>query len=218
MQNPFARTFLKGLVAVLPVAITIYAVIWMAVSAERAMKALVQGVLPDEYDQYYIPGLGVVLGVVLIFFIGVLLNAYLTAKLFELLEKILDRIPLVKSLYGSVKDLLGFFMSGDKTSDSQVVMVRIGGSDQRILGLMTRTDFSDLPKGVGDESKVAVYLPMSYQLGGFTVMVPREDVETIDMSTEDALRFAVTAGMASGKADSEKATTKVRREEEGHEA
>lgn len=203
-MNFVTRTFLKGLAAVLPIAITVYFVVWLAVGAERGMRAMIQGILPDEYDKYYVPGVGVIVGVVIIFVIGVLLNAWLTARLFEIAERILDRIPLVKSLYGSVKDLLGFFMGGDKKADSQVVMVDVGGTGQRILGLMTRTDFTDVPDGIGGNDQVAVYLPMSYQLGGFTVMVSRDAIETIDMTTEDALRFAVTAGMASSATDMKK--------------
>jgi uncharacterized membrane protein len=65
----------------------------------------------------------------------------------------------------------------------------------RLLGFITRSDFSDLPPGVGKEGEVAVYLPMSYQVGGYTILVPRSRVTAVDMSREEALRFLLTAGI-----------------------
>ncbi len=190
-MQAITRTFLKGLAAVLPITITIYAVVWLVRSAEEALK----GLLPGDV---YFRGLGILVGLALVYLIGLLLNMWIAAALMRLIDRLLEHIPLVKSLYGSVKDLLGFFMGGDKQATSQVVMVTLGDDRTRLLGLMTRDNFADLPAGIGTEQEVAVYLPMSYQLGGFTVMVPRESVQEIDMSTEQALRFAVTAGMTAG--------------------
>jgi uncharacterized membrane protein len=201
-MTTITRTFLKGLAALLPVTITIYAVVWMATSAEKAMKVFI----PDEY---YTPGMGVAAGVVIVFAVGVLLQAWLIDKLFQVFEKMLERIPLIKSLYGSVKDLLSFFMADEKKEANKVVMVAMKNDpEMRLLGLLTRENFSDVPKGIGGDDDVAVYLPMSYQLGGFTVMIPRSRIEQIDMTTEQALRFAVTAGMTAGEAKSPAETVK----------
>jgi uncharacterized membrane protein len=65
-----------------------------------------------------------------------------------------------------------------------------------VLGFVTREDFGTMPVGLGGPDVVAVYLPMSYQIGGYTVLLPRRLVEPVDMSVEDALRFTVTAGMS----------------------
>jgi len=192
-MNKVISIFLKGLAALLPITITIYAIYWLAVSAEMAMKFLV----PSEH---YSPPMGVLTGLVIVFVVGLLLNAWIARRLFRLFEQLLEHIPMIKSLYGSVKDLLGFFMGSDRGAANQVVMVTLGEpgtpAAPRLLGLLTRDDFADLPDGVGDSDTVAVYLPMSYQLGGFTVMVPRSTVQPIAMTTEQALRFAVTAGMS----------------------
>ena len=66
-------------------------------------------------------------------------------------------------------------------------MVTIGDDQTSLMGLMTRDDFSDLPEGIGDDETVAVYLPMSYQLGGFTVMVPKSKVRPVDMKVDQAM-------------------------------
>jgi uncharacterized membrane protein len=192
-MTPITRTFLKGLAALLPLTITVYAVVWMAISAERAMRVFIP-------DRFYVPGMGVVAGVVIVFAVGVLLQAWLIDKLFAAFEKLLERIPLIKSLYGSIKDLLSFFMADEKKAANNVVMVAMKHDpEMRLLGLLTRENFSDVPEGIGGEDDVAVYLPMSYQLGGFTVMIPRSRIQPIDMTTEQALRFAVTAGMTAGE-------------------
>jgi uncharacterized membrane protein len=79
----------------------------------------------------------------------------------------------------------------------QVVAVTLPGTSWRLLGFVTRAEFTDLPAGIGTASEVAVYLPMSYQVGGYTVIVPREAVRAIEMSREEAMKFILTAGLKS---------------------
>ena len=187
------RMFLKGLAAVLPITVTLYVLYWLGSTAEsllgRGLKMLIPGSL-------YWPGMGVAAGLVLVFVIGVLMKAWLFRKVFRWGERLVERIPLVKALYGSVRDLMGFFSGSDKKAMRKAVMVTAGNPSLRLIGFITREDFSDLPAGIGDDDTVAVYLPMSYQIGGFTTMVPRSAVQPIDMSVEQAMRFAVTAGMS----------------------
>ena len=77
-------------------------------------------------------------------------------------------------------------------------MVTIAGTDTRLIGLVTREDFENLPSGIDDKNSesMAVYLPMSYQMGGFTVFVPKKNVTPVDMSIEEAMRFALTAAVS----------------------
>ena len=97
-MQAITRTFLKGLAAVLPITITIYAVVWLVRSAEEALK----GLLPGDV---YFRGLGILVGLALVYLIGLLLNMWIAAALMRLIDRLLEHIPLVKSLYGSVKDL-----------------------------------------------------------------------------------------------------------------
>ena len=75
-------------------------------------------------------------------------------------------------------------------------MVSVDGDNLRLMGLVTREDFTDLPKGISDEQSVAVYLPMSYQLGGFTVIVSRDKIRSVDMKVDQAMQFVLTAGVS----------------------
>ena len=194
--------FLQGLAAVLPLVITIYAVSWLAITCETELKSLLLKVLPDQ--EYYFPGLGTILGIGVIFIIGLILNAWIARAIWNQLEKLVERLPLIHTIYGSIKDLLGFFVGDKDKKPNQVVVIETGNPPLRLLGFVTRDHFDDLPEGIGTSGDVAVYLPMGYQLGGYTVMVSKDHVKTIDMNTEQALRFCVTAGMTGPKAENPK--------------
>ena len=192
-MKSIGRIFLTGVFTILPILATIYLVVWLFAAVERFLGKQLLLLLPDEY---YRAGMGLLAALVLIFLIGLLMRAWLFRQLIKLGESILLKIPLIKVVFRSLKDLFGLF-SDEKNSEAlQVVSVQLPGTDMRLLGFLTRSDFSDMPKGVGNEDEVAVYLPMSYQVGGYTVLLPRKLVEPVDMSVEDALRFAVTAGMS----------------------
>ena len=122
-------------------------------------------------------------------------------------ERLLYRLPLIKSIYGAFRDLLSFVAAPRDKALQQVVAVRIGETDMRLLGFVTRDNLQDLPKGLAEEDAAAVYLPMSYQIGGYTVLVPRSALQPVEMSLEDAMRFAVTAGLSTAGGGDTKAKT-----------
>ena len=186
--------FLQGLVAIAPIALTVYALYWLAAKAESGLGGAIALVIGEKY---YVPGMGVLAGFVLTLAIGILLELWLFRKVLGLIDAILDRIPGIRSIYGSIRDLVGFFDSSKQADFNQTVMVTVGDPAVRLMGLVTRDDFSDAPKGIGDEQTVAVYLPMSYQLGGFTIMVPKDRIEPVDMKVDESLKFVLTAGVTS---------------------
>ncbi len=200
------RTFGKGLVVVLPVVLTLYLLWWLAAGIESMVARFAAFV-----GMPYLPGSGIILAAAAIFIAGILMNASIFRSLYRGFESLLERIPLVKSLYGSLRDLMDFF-SGEKTREmNKVVMVDLDGSGrQRILAFVTREQFDDVPEGIGGDDQVAVYLPMSYQLGGFTLIVPRSALTPIDMAMDDAMKFALTAGIkkeSNGKDDAKSAAS-----------
>lgn len=151
--------------------------------------------------------MGLVLAIILIFLFGLLLNAYLVKRIYAYAETHMQRIPIIKSIYGATKDFLGYFSSVRRKEMSQVVLVRFPNSEKKLLGLITRESFDDLPNTIGGKDHVAVYLPMSYQIGGYTLILPREQVEPVEMSIEDCLRFVVTAGIRE-KSDADESGSK----------
>jgi uncharacterized membrane protein len=195
-MRTISKIFLTGLLAILPISVTVYILYFLVTNAESELKSLLEKLLPNTTA--YFPGMGIVLFVVVVLIIGFLLRSWVFRRIFSVFDRVVKKIPLVKTLYGAVTDLVSLFSGSDDRGLTQVVMVTLA-NDVRLIGFLTREDFSDLPDGIGDENTVAVYLPMSYQLGGFTTMVPRDSCETIDMSLEAAMRFAIAAGVQEKK-------------------
>lgn len=186
------RIFLTGMFTVLPVLATVYLMVWLVTGAERFVGKQLMWLIPDEY---YRTGMGLVLALAVIFLVGVLMHALLFRQLFGLAERLMLEIPLVRSIYGALRDLFGLFAGGDDDQSMQVVSVTLPGTGMRALGFVSRADFSDLPEGIGGEGEIAVYLPMSYQIGGYTLFMPRAQAVPVAMSREDAMKFILTAGL-----------------------
>jgi uncharacterized membrane protein len=192
------RIMFQGLMAILPAVLTLYILYWLLWSAETVLGAVIKALLPEGW---YIPGMGLLAGVTATLFFGLALNAFLVRRLLDLCEGLLNRIPLIKTLYGSVKDFIGFFAAKKEKEFNQVVTLELefGGVPMRLLGFVTRNDFKGLPEGIGSEGEIAVYLPLSYQIGGYTVIVSRSAVQPVDISAHRAMGFIVTGGMITDK-------------------
>ena len=184
------RLFFKGLATIIPIALTLIIMLWLAGLAESGVGRLIEWALPEGW---YIRGMGLVAGVALVLAIGLLSQVWLFQKLIEFGESLLERMPVVKSVYRATKDFVDYFSGDDGERFSQVVLVRHPELKISLLGFVTRKDFSDLP--FGSEGEVAVYLPLSYQIAGYTVFIPKEWCEPVDMPFEDAVRLILTAAM-----------------------
>lgn len=192
------RILLRGLLAVLPIVVTVALLWWLFEKVESAFAFLLRPLLEERY----VPGMGLALGLIVVFFVGVAMSTWIVRRLVKWGERQLLKLPLIKTLYGSVQDMLSLFAGSQKQQFNKVVTVTWG--DRRFLGFVTREHFDDLPDAVGGAGDVAVYLPMSYQLGGFTLMVPRDQVTPVEMSLEEAMKFAITAGVTATPDEDEK--------------
>lgn len=200
-MKKIGKLFIQGLGAILPVTLTIYILYWLAASAESILGSFMRLFVPKDL---YVPGMGVAAGLIIILGVGILLRVWLFRKLFAWGDTILEKLPLIKSLYGSIRDLMSFFDTSKKKEFHKVVMITIADTDTRLMGLVTREDFSKLPDGIDNGETVAVYLPMSYQMGGFTVFVPKTNIKPVDMSIEEAMRFTLTAAVSTEKLQNSK--------------
>ncbi len=192
------KIFLQGLVTFLPVALTIY-IVYAGIS-------IVDSLLGDALRQVmpvYIPGLGFLLTILIIFLLGFLLNNLIAAGAFHKLEHQLMKVPFIKAIYSPLRDLMNLFSKGGGPGGLQtVVLVDMGETGVRALGLVTRENFKDIPaidQNAGD--RLAVYIPMSYGLGGFTLMVPRSKITPLDMPIEKAMSLAITGWVKADKND-----------------
>jgi uncharacterized membrane protein len=190
-------TFFQGLAITLPLALTLALLYWFAAMAEDFLGGLIQQLFPDLR---YWTGLGTLAAIAIVFVAGIVMNVWIARRLMRLFDALLDHIPLVKSVYGSLRDIAMLLSKKDSESRfKKVVAVRVAEHVQ-IIGFVTVEDFAALSQSGGNgKAAIGVYLPMSYQIGGFTVFVPKSALEPLDMSVEDAMRFTLTAGVSGGK-------------------
>lgn len=190
--------FLRGLITVLPVALTIYLLFlflsWTEAAALWVLRPLI--------GTFYVPGLGLVLGVAIILAIGFGVSQRKVRRALAFIEFPFTNLPVVKSIYSSVKSFADFFSGSGTQAGQQVVLLRMPDSALEMVGLVTRRNFDDLPAGFLPGERVAVYLPMGYNIGGYTVFVPADWVTPIEMSVEEAMRSSLIGWMARGTAAS----------------
>lgn len=191
-MKSFYKYFFRGLITILPVALTVYLLYiflaWMETTALWILRPLI--------GSFYIPGLGLVFGVLSILAIGYLVSKQSVRKLLSFAEFPFTNLPVVKSIYSSLKSFADYFSPSGKQGEQSVVILRMPGHAMEIVGLITRRSFADLPPGFLPGERVAVYLPMGYMIGGYTVFVPADWVQPIDMSVEEAMRSSLIAWMA----------------------
>ncbi len=188
---------MRGLVTVLPLALTVYVIFWLVHSVEEILRRLLLtlGVISPAH---YWPGLGLVTAFLLLLAIGTLVNAYAGKLVLNFWDELLGRIPVIKTIYGSFRDVVSMLPSGsgEKRDLQRVVLARFG--EARAIGFVTREDAPKALLDAGGQEWVAVYFPLSYAFGGYTVYMPREALQPLDISVEEAMRLAITAGLTAG--------------------
>jgi uncharacterized membrane protein len=190
-------TFVNGLIVVTPVIVTCYivgtALWWLDVRLRLALEY----VLGTSY-----PGLGIAVGMAGIYAVGLLTRTWLFGVIVRAGEKVLARIPLVKSLYSAIRDLLQFLGGSHSASRGRPAVLSLKDGAGKMLCIRTQQEARSFIQG--GEDLVPAYLPMSFQIGGFTVYVPREAVQEIEgMTVEELLKVAMTAGIGAKEAPRE---------------
>lgn len=191
-MNALGKLFLKGLAVVIPITLTLAILWWIATSAEKLMGTVLKYSLPDGW---YVPGMGLVSGMALIALIGLLSHVLIIQKMFNLGEAIFHRLPLVKTIYTAIKDFIAYLNPDDNKQMGKVVLVQLPGQSFQLIGFITREQFDDLPFTPTAEDPVAVYMPMSYQIGGYTLFLPRSALTPLDISFEKAMRLVLTGAV-----------------------
>jgi uncharacterized membrane protein len=177
--------FIKGLLVFVPMALTVFLLIWAFTSLDEAFRALFR---------IKIPGLGLLLTLGLIVVIGFIASNFLGKRLFSLIEKVFTGLPLVKLLYSAVKDMIEAF-AGEKKSFDKPVIARIApGGSAKIIGFVTQESLDNL--GLSDH--VAVYLPQSYNFAGNVLLFPKEAITPLTIESSKVMAFIVSGGISRG--------------------
>ena len=189
MLKRLGNILLKGLLTILPIGLTLYFVYWMGVTTESLLSKPLKLVIGDNYW----PGMGLITGFVLLFIVGLAVNAFLVRRLLGIGEELLLRVPVVKTVYSAIRDMTRLVNTDKKKGDlDRVVTLDLGFG--KLIGFVTQEHANTLGIGGGDDL-VAVYLPMSYQIGGYTVYLPRSRVVETDLTVEQAMRIVLTGGV-----------------------
>ncbi len=180
------RYFLHGCLVLAPLALTLY-IGWLVFTTI------------DDLMPLGVPGLGFVLTVVLITLVGFLTSNVVGKAVLDEAERIVTKVPLVKLLYTSIRDLINAFV-GDKKRFDRPVAVSLAGSSVRALGFVTRESLHYLetpaaPRGTFT-AMVAVYMPQSYNFAGNLVLVPRDHVIPLEAASADVMAFIVSGGVS----------------------
>ena len=180
-----AGYFLRGLVIMAPLALTVYVCI--------SIVTAIDGWIPVT-----IPGVGFAITIGLITVVGALGSNVITTGLVTLLDGLLERLPFVRLLYGTAKDFFEAFVGEKKRFDTAVMITLYPGAEAKALGFMTRRDVEMF--GLTDH--VAVYLPHSYAFTGQLVLVPRGNVTLVQAGSAELMTFIVSGGVTEKSAAS----------------
>jgi uncharacterized membrane protein len=174
-----ANYFLRGLVIIVPVALTLY-VCWTIF------------VTVDRWFPIPIPGVGFVVAIGVTTLVGFLGSNLLAQGLLSGVEAMMGRLPLVRMLYAPTRDLLNAFVGEQRRFNRPVAVSLTADPGPKLLGFMTRDSLTRL----GLEHHVAVYLPQSYNFAGMLVVVPSDRVTPLEVESADLMAFIVSGGIA----------------------
>ncbi len=187
------RIFLSGLLIIIPLGVTVFIVYRIGSLVDLTGRVILQKLTlnPD----YMFSGLGAIFLLVSIYILGLLTRLWFFQTGYRKFEAILTRLPGIKTIYESVRDLMKLF-GGDSGKMGRVVQYTQPGTDITMLGILTNENPVDISE-VSGEKKVAVYLPYAYMIGGPTVYVSPDNVKDVCMTVEQALKIAAIANVTS---------------------
>lgn len=189
--------FFQGLIVLAPIGITIWVVLGLFNFVDdilpNIVHALAPGVLPKDADGTItkVPGLGFVVVVVFVLFVGWISSLFVVGRLVDLLDTVLEKTPGIKFIYSSVKDFLEAF-AGNKKKFDKPVLVNIDAPDVWRIGFITQQNAHEF----GLNEHVTVYVPHSYAISGITYIVPKERIRPLNnVSAADAMKYTVSGGV-----------------------
>ncbi|MBS1520486.1 MAG: DUF502 domain-containing protein [Bacteroidetes bacterium] len=183
--------FVKGLIVVIPIGAAAFLIFWGVAKIDESLN--LSGIfLTDSKGQpIYIPGLGILNVLVIILIVGILVTNVITDPIKQWLNRWIDRLPLFKFLYSSIKDLTEAFV-GEEKKFNEPVLVELNEFGLKKIGFLVQKDLAK----IGLPGDVAVYFPFSYSFAGQVVIIPAEKVKQIDKSAADMMKFVISGGVS----------------------
>ena len=192
MMKSILKSFVNGILTIVPIILVIY----VTYKTFMFLDGLLGGFLKQYFKESYVPGIGLLATLILITILGFLSTKFITGTIFRMIDKLLEKIPFVKTIYSVIKDTVHSFL-GEKKSFSKVALVTIPGTNMKSLGFVTAEDLDAFYEPLSEY--IAVYIPQTFQVAGFTFLINKNEVEFIDVKPEDAMKFILSGGMTSKK-------------------
>ena len=183
--------FVKGLLIVVPLGVAVFLIYWAVSRIDSALN-LSTALWTDSHGKpMYIPGLGILNVLLIILIAGVLVTNVITEPIKGWFNRWLDRLPLFKFLYSSVKDLTEAFV-GEEKKFNEPVLVDVNEFGLKKIGFLVKKDMSK----IGLPNDVAVYFPYSYSFAGQVVIISADKVHPLNVSAADAMKFMISGGVS----------------------
>ncbi|MFC7783651.1 MULTISPECIES: DUF502 domain-containing protein [unclassified Rossellomorea] len=188
----FLKSFINGVLTIVPIGLVAYVVYKMFLF----LDGLLGNVLKPYLDENYIPGIGLFATIILLTVLGWLSTKFFTGTIIRIVDVLLHKIPFVKTIYSVIKDTIHSFL-GEKKSFSKVALIKMPGTTMKCMGFITTENLADLHNDLQDH--VAVYVPQTFQVAGVTFLIPKTDIEILDIKSEEAMKFILSGGMTTKK-------------------
>ncbi len=199
IRHKLRNTFIAGLLTILPIFVTFFMLGFLFKKIDSLSQPLVQQLLSQlpflEYKGNTIPGLGIMLTILVVFFTGLFVTNVMGRKLMGLGERILEKIPLVRSIYGASKQFLQAVSLSSQDSFSKVVLIEYPRKGIYSVGFVT-CDSTGEPQRVTDEDMINIFIPTTPNpTSGMFIMVPKDSIIPMSMTVEEGIKLVVSGGM-----------------------
>ena len=189
------RYLIAGLLVWVPIGITVWVLHFILTTLDMTLLLLPEVARPEKLFGFPIPGLGVVLAFAILLLTGVIAANYFGQRLIRFWEAILGRIPFVKSIYSSVKQVSDTLLSDSGNAFRKALLVEFPHENSWTIAFLTGAPAPAVAKHFGEEH-VSVYVPTTPNpTSGYFVMVPKSRVREIDMTVDEALKYVVSMGV-----------------------
>ncbi len=189
------RYFIAGLLVLLPIWVTLLIIKFVVAIVDQSLSLLPRDYQPDIIFGFHIPGLGIIFGIALVFLTGMLVTNFIGTWFLTLWESLLSRIPLVRSIYMAVKQVLSTLFSPEGQSFRKVLLIEYPRKDVWTLAFQTGTGFKR-PDEDQSEELITVFVPTTPNpTAGFLLLVPKQQVVELKMTIDQALKYIISLGV-----------------------
>lgn len=197
ISKALKKYLITGVLVWLPIAVTVWVITYIVSASDQLINLLPQHWQPKHFLGFNIPGLGVIVAILVLFVTGLFGANVLGKRIIAAWDALLGRIPVVKSIYSSVKKVSESLLSDSRQSFKTPVLVPFPQPNIWTLAFVSGNIPIAVQKALGrDEEYVSVYVPTTPNpTGGYYIMVKRSDIRELDMSVDNALKYVISLGM-----------------------